>query len=193
MLDSTKRFWIIISILLSGLFINGCSAKAYYSTQIDPQITFNKQEPPTIYTDEMPSITDKKFALSLAETMVEYGFQINGFNLETKSTNCYLVFSLDTSSSQYTGSYTTYNTSTAYISGKYTSITTPNTNIYTIPIVTKKIAVSIICKDNRGKKTQVWFGYVGANIRDYDKYQQKIIKNLVELVGKDFKGYLKVE
>lgn len=53
--------------------------------------------------------------------------------------------------------------------------------------------MSIICKDNRGKKTQVWFGYVGANIRDYDKYQQKIIKNLVELVGKDFKGYLKVE
>ncbi len=43
MLDSTKRFWIIISILLSGLFINGCSAKAYYSTQIDPQITLDRK------------------------------------------------------------------------------------------------------------------------------------------------------
>ncbi|WP_431690465.1 hypothetical protein [Helicobacter himalayensis] len=185
MLDSAKGLWIAIGILLSCLFINGCSTKVYYSTQTDPQIAFDKQEPLSIYIGEMPSITDKKFALSLAKTMVECGFQINGFNLEAKSTNCYLVFSLDTSSSRYTytGSYTTYNTSTAY------------TNIYTIPIVTvtKKIVASILCKDNRGKITQVWSGYAGANVEDYDKYQQKILKNLVELVGKDFKGYLKVE
>ncbi len=162
--------------------MNGCSTKVYYSTQTDPQITFNKQEPLSIYTGEISSIADKKFALSLAEIMVEDGFQINGFNLEAKSTNCYLTFSLGTSYSQYTGGYTTYNTSTAY------------TNIYTIPIAIKKIAVSIICYDDRGKKIQeVWSGYVGAELGDYDKYQQKIIKNLVGLVGKDFKGYLKIE
>lgn len=181
----------------------GCSTTAYYSAQTDPQITLDKQEPLTIYTKETPSITEKKFALLLAETMIENGFKINGFNYESKKTNCYITFSMDTSSSQHTGSYTTYHTSTTYIPGTYggnsynpgrtITTTTPTTNVYTTTIVKRYAGVSIFCKDNQNKKTQVWFGFTSANVADYDKYQYSVVKNLVDLIGHDFDGYLDID
>lgn len=75
--------FFVASIFLSCVFA-GCSTTAYYSTQIDPQITFDKQESLAIYTKETPSITEKKFALLLADAMIENGFKINGFNYESK-------------------------------------------------------------------------------------------------------------
>jgi len=185
------------------LFIfSGCSV-AYYSTETDPQISFTKQEPVTIYTKEIPTITEKKFAILLGELMVENGFNVNGFNIQVEETDCYITFSMDTSSSQQTQSYTTYNTTNTYIPGTYIgnayipgrtiTTTTPTTNIYTTLSVRKYIGVSIVCKYDKDRKSQVWFGFISVDNKDYEKYQRNIIQNLVNLIGKDFDGSLEIE
>lgn len=170
---------------------NACST-AYYSTQTDPQNYFNKQEPLTIILRETPTITEKKFGLLLGELLAENGFNVNGFNMQIEKTNCYITFSMDISSSQNTKSYTTYYTNTTYISGRAVTTTTPTTNVYTTHNVTKSIGVSIFCKDNQNKNSQIWFGFVNADIDDYSKYEKDIIQNLIGLIGKDFKGKIDI-
>lgn len=158
---------------------SGC-ATAYYSTSADPRVVFNKQEPLTIYTDKNPSVSDKKFAILLGELMAKEGFQISGFNTSRQNTPCGITFSIDTSSSTYTGSYhhTTYHTQTTYIPGSYsghgfnpgrtirTQVPTTHTYYYTGVIVSKDIGVSIFCRDKAGERSQIWFGFMSANINN---------------------------
>ena len=202
-LESINKIWVIFLIFLYCLVINGCYT-TYYSTQTDPQIIFDKKEILSIkHTKEIPSVTEKKFALSLAEIMIENGFKINGFNADLESTNCYITFSIDTYSYQSIGNYTTYNTSALYIPGTYNGnvynpgkiirTITPNTNIYTTTNVKRDIGVSIVCRDSKDKQSQVWFGFISADINSYNKYKNNIIRNLVGLIGKDFDGYLDIE
>lgn len=112
--------------------------------------------------------------------------------MQIEKTNCYITFSMDISSSQNTKSYTTYYTNTTYISGRAVTTTTPTTNVYTTYNVTKSIGVSIFCKDNQNKNSQIWFGFVNADIDDYSKYEKDIIQNLIGLIGKDFKGKIDI-
>lgn len=81
----------------------------------------------------------------------------------------------------------------AYNPGRTITTTTPTTNVYTTTIVKRYVGVSIFCKDNQNKKTQVWFGFTSADIADYDKYQYNIVKNLADLIGQDFDGCLDID
>lgn len=57
---------LFLSIALC-LALSGCATMAYYSTEQDPQMAFDKQKPLTIYLGENPSVSDKKFGLLLGE------------------------------------------------------------------------------------------------------------------------------
>ncbi|WP_334090854.1 hypothetical protein, partial [Helicobacter typhlonius] len=46
---------------------------------------------------------------------------------------------------------------------------------------------------NKGESTQVWFGFVDADTAYYDKYKRRLLKSLIELIGKDFKGELEIK
>ena len=200
------RFLHNFLFVLYCLFFSACATTAYYTAQTDPQITFDKQEPLTIILEETPSVTDKKFGLLLGELLVENGFYINGFNMQVAKTKCYIAFSINTSSSQHTRSYTTYdyNSSVTYIPGTFTgssfnpgrtittTTTTPNTKVYTVTSVRKKVSVGVYCKDSQNRNSQIWFGAVGADISNYEKYEKNIIQNLIQLIGKDFKGKIEL-
>ncbi len=185
------------------VYFGACSS-VYYSTQLDPQISFDPQEPLAIYIGSNPTIKDKKFGILLAETMVEQGFGILGFNVERQESRCFVTFSLDVSSSSYTGSYTSYQTrqSSTYIpSSSYTgygfnpgrTVTTttsiPITNVYTVSIVLQNIGIAVHClMDESETPSMIWFGFLSADISIYEKYQLDIVKYLVGLIGKEFKG-----
>lgn len=116
-------------------------------------------------------------------------------------TPCGVTFSQNVSSTPYTGSYTTYNTTTSstFIPGNFTGngynpgrtittrTTTPQRHTYSGLIVMQNIGVSIFCEMG-DKRERVWFGFMSANVSEYEKHQEKAIKNLIRLIGKDFKG-----
>lgn len=194
-----KIFGVACFGLIVVLFC-GC-ASAYYSTETDPQIPYDKEKWLAIYLGEEPSIKDKKLGLLLGKLMAEEGFIVSGFNMMEVKTPCGVTFSQNISSTPYTGSYTTYNTTTSktFIPGNFTGngyspgrtittrTTTPQTHIYSGLIVKQNVGLSIFCENN-GKRERVWFGFMSANVSEYEKHQEKAIKNLIRLIGKDFKG-----
>lgn len=186
-----------VLMVFCGFMLNAC-ATAYYSTESDPQAVFDKTQPLTIFINQPTTITDKKFGLLLGDLMVENGFNIVNFNMESQETPCFITFSMNTTSNQRTESYTTYHTSTTYISGIFTgntynpgttiTTTTPITNVYTDTIIRKNIGISIFCETENQESSQVWYGFVSANVDDYKNYEKNIMQNLIDLIGKDFKG-----
>ena len=174
----------------------------YYSSETDPQSQLDKTKPLAIYLKQPTTIADKKFGLLLEELMVENGFTITNFNTDGQKPPCFITFSTDISSYQQTNSYTTYHTQTTYISGSFignsynpgTTITTttPSTNFYTDIILHKNIGISIFCKNKNGEDSQIWFGFVNADIEYYENYERNILQNLINLIGKDFKGEIDV-
>lgn len=178
---------------------------AYYSTEQDPQIAFDKQKPLTIYLGENPSVSDKKFGLLLGELMVKEGFSINGFNTDMKQTPYALGFDIETKSSNYTGSYNymTYNTQRTYIAGTYsgngynpgttitTQVPTTHTQVYTGVYVYKLIRIYIFSREQK-ERTLLWYGGIHVSVGDYDKYKENTIRNLIKLIGQDFKGDLDI-
>ena len=186
------------------MFLFGGCASAWYSTEADPQIPFDKEKWLTIYLGEEPTIKDKKLGLLLGNLLVEEGFVVSGFNMIEVKTPCGVTFSQDISSTPYTGSYTTYHTTTntTYIPGSFgngynpgrtitTRTTTPQTHTYSGLIVKQNIGMSIFCENN-GKRERIWFGFMSANVSEYEQYQEKAIKNLIKLIGKDFKGDIEI-
>lgn len=198
---------VLLTSIVFCLMLSGCATTAYYSTEQDPQIAFDKQEPITIFLGRNPSISDKKFGLLLGELMIEEGFSINGFNTESKQIPYALVFDIETKSSQYTGSYnyTTYNYSTqsTYIPGAFgngynpgTTITTTtqtpttHTQFYTGTYVYKIIRIYVFFKNTKNEMEQLWYGGVSVGASAYSQYEKNTIRNLVKLIGQNHKGDL---
>lgn len=187
------------------VFCSGCGVVAYYSTESDPQFHFNKQEPIAIYTSETPTVSEKNLGRLLGELMALEGFKVAGFNVDSQKTACRITFKTSTSSQTYTGSYTTYRTTThsTRIPGNFspygykpsrtitTTTQTPINNIYTRVVVYQNMGISIFC-ENDGKLDNIWYGFFSADMDTYDIYQEYILVNLIRLIGTDFEGYVDV-
>ena len=63
--------------------------------------------------------------------------------------------------------------------------------IYSSSQTFKQIYTSLSCNIN-GKKGVIWEGFTEGRSKPYYKYQQRLIDNLVALIGVDYKGYLKI-
>lgn len=200
---ATRKISEVFCLGLAILLFGGC-ASAWYSTETDPQIPFDKEKSLTIYLGDNHTIQDKKLALLLGKLMVDEGFIISGFNIMEVKTPCGIVFNQDVTSTPYTRSYTTYHTTTSntYIPGTFgngynpgrtitTRTTTPQTHIYSGAIVRKTLGVSVFC-DNNGKRERIWFGFMSVDPSSYDSYQETALKNLIKLIGKDFKGDIQI-
>lgn len=118
------------------IVFSGCST-AYYKTYQDEGYIIDKRKLLAVYYKN--DTESRKFVKELGRLLVKNGFAVSDEN----NAVCDLLFNLEEPTYEFTGSYTTYNTSTITtntsgsigrksFSGSSTStITTPQTNYYT--------------------------------------------------------------
>lgn len=183
--------------VLLALVFTACST-AYYRTTQDSSSKINKAQPVRVLLPENSDIEDRSFARLLAQKLSQHGFKLQD------DAKCAFVFNMDEPTYQSTGSYTTYNTSTSYtnvsgfVGGTYvygsasTTTTTPQTNYYTYAATFKKIYVDFACLNANGELESVWEGFASALLNDYYEHSQKMVDNLVGLVGENYTGDLRI-
>lgn len=196
-----KILFVVVNLFFTLFFI-GC-AKAYYKTESDPQATFNKNEPLTIKLGNNPSVENKKFAFLLRNLMIEEGFAVLDLNTQEKESQCYITFKLRKKTERSTGQYTDYQTITRYHGGvRYgnqyippstTTITIPKTRFYTQYDAYQDVTLNVLCAYNNQKASPIWTGIVHVPIAEYDRYEENVLKNLIQLMGKEFKGTLNID
>jgi len=198
----THRIYILFALCLCILFFMGCSANAYFKSDLDPYSSFDKSKIMAIFADdEKNTIEEKKLGIQLGRLMIDEGFKVLNFNIENKKAQCWIFLSANREAQQYTGSYTTYNTQYIYTGGygfgisyvppKTTTITTPQTHTYSGIQSFYTVALRLDCYEDNNLK-RIWSGGFSANASDYDKYQKNALRYLIKLIGKDFKDYIDI-
>lgn len=181
---------------------SGC-VRAYYKTEIAPNLTLNKTQTLMFGLEKNATIADKKLKILLGDALVANGYQVAEFNSNRKNPPCLVTFSQQVFSTQYTQSHTTFRPKTIntytppiYSQGVYfpaaivsSTIDIPTEVVETKILTTKGVGVAISCKEG-GEFVQVSNGVVIAEIDDYKKHTKSILDNLVKRLGQDFTGKL---
>lgn len=80
-MNNVGKIFDLIVYMFAIVICSGC-ASAWYSTEADSQIAFDKEKWLTIYLGDEPSIKDKKLGLLLGRLMADEGFVVSGFNYD---------------------------------------------------------------------------------------------------------------
>ena len=195
-----KNFITFLVISIVGMLLSGCASSVYYNTELDPTANITQSKKFRVVLPKTPTIEDKKFMMALNRELHKQGFNVAG----TSGPIDYGVFfTLANKSYNGVGTYTTYKPTTSYSSGyvgnTYVSGTTtssvPVSNTYSYTNSYKKIFVEILStrKNSQGSYDTVWTGFMSIKLEEYEKNREAMVAQLVQLIGKEFKGDILVE
>lgn len=187
-----------VILCLLALLLSGCYSTAYYNTLQDSEYQINKANAVSVFLPADSSVETRQFARLLSYRLAQNGFIV------ADNAKCGLVFNLQEPTYQSVGAYTTYNTFTSYtnISGfvgntyvygsGQTTTTTPQTNFYTYSTTYKKIYLDFACLNSNNELQSVWEGFASATLNDFRAHPEKMVDNLVALVGENYTGHLRI-
>jgi len=194
-LKKAINFWVL---LIFTVLLSGCASTVYFKTEQDPTAKIIKHKSFRVLLND-PTIENKKFMILLNQELLEQGFKVSN----DSSFDYAIVFYLDKKSYNGVNSYTSNKHSTSYTRGfvgnSYVSTTTtssvPVTHTYSYTYSYKKIYVEIVdtTKGNKDNFPTVWTGFMSIDDEDYEKNRIYMITKLVELIGKEFKGYIEID
>lgn len=194
------KFWFACLLGCVCVGFSGC-VRAYYKTEVAPNLTLNKTQTLMFGLEKNATIADKKLKILLGDALIANGYQAAEFNSNRKNPPCLVTFSQQVFSTQYTQSHTTFRSKTIntytppiYSQGVYIPATVvssviniPTQVVETKILTTKGVGISISCKED-GEFVQVSSGAVIAEIDDYKEHTKSILDNLVKRLGQDFTG-----